>query len=692
MINTSDQYKTTVKQSGRRWRAKADFTLADGTVLHLVTEDFMPGGVSVVDGVSGQDAFEVGRAASVACNLKLSNSDGRFNAYNFYGATFAPWVGLVLPDDSIEWIPKGIFTVNAPAARGATVGISSYDNMMRFDQKYNSTLPYPATLSQILNDACTRCGVTLETQEFTNDSYVVAKRPTDDSITYRDIVSYVAQLAGCWARCNYLGALVLGWYDMDALVEESGYDGGDFSDWADDDEDVADGGDFEDWGYDDVADGGLFVYPDEIPAQISFLRSCSVSTDPVHITGIQVTPKDTSQQAYMAGYDGYVISIDSNPLAQDGIDQLAANLAARFMHFSFFPMQVSALNDPAYEAGDVAWLTDPKGRQYRTLISNLTYTIGGSESFSADAESPSEKQGSSYSAAAKALKTAKQEAARQITAYDVAVQQMTSTLAMSMGMFQTVEVLDDGSRITYQHDKPTLAESTTIWKHTANAFAVSDDGGQTWHGMTADGNALVKVLTAVGINAEWIRTGLLSSQDGGTQLNLDDGAFSFGRGGLSYSSADGLKANQSDGTYTQITGAGVKATHEDGSYTTLDGRGLRHHDAGGDAEYHYLIYQREVQFYDVPIGTDGWTEVSIQLPDSFKGKSFTISLSLASATARYWVPSGIGTIANIGLVWSDVDYQNATFKARGFLEALSSGDGNVHTISDELDCTVTVIA
>ena len=59
-------------------------------------------------------------------------------------------------------------------------------------------------------------------------------------------------------------------------------------------------------------------------------------------------------------------------------------------------------------------------------------------------------------------------------------------------MYKTEEILDDGSSVFYMHNKPTIGESQTIWKMTADAFAVSTDGGKTWNaGMDSSGNAVV---------------------------------------------------------------------------------------------------------------------------------------------------------------------------------------------------------
>jgi hypothetical protein len=70
-------------------------------------------------------------------------------------------------------------------------------------------------------------------------------------------------------------------------------------------------------------------------------------------------------------------------------------------------------------------------------------------------------------------------------------------MAESCGLYQTVETTDNGGKIYYFHDKPTLADSTKIWKRTANGFAASNDGGQTWNsGHTVDGNVIAQMLIA----------------------------------------------------------------------------------------------------------------------------------------------------------------------------------------------------
>ena len=80
-----------------------------------------------------------------------------------------------------------------------------------------------------------------------------------------------------------------------------------------------------------------------------------------------------------------------------------------------------------------------------------------------------------------------------------------------MGFFKTEEIKEDKSVIFYLHNKERLEDSNIIWKMVGDAFAVSTDGGKTWNaGLDSNGNAVVNVLSAVGINCDWIHSGTLT--------------------------------------------------------------------------------------------------------------------------------------------------------------------------------------
>ena len=101
---------------------------------------------------------------------------------------------------------------------------------------------------------------------------------------------------------------------------------------------------------------------------------------------------------------------------------------------------------------------------------------------------------------------------------------MNELAANTLGFFYTEEVQEDGSVITYRHDKPTLADSKVIYKTGVDGFFLSVDGGQTWKaGFDSNGDAVLNILYAIGIQSEWINTRGFTAKDnnGNTTLRID---------------------------------------------------------------------------------------------------------------------------------------------------------------------------
>lgn len=98
-------------------------------------------------------------------------------------------------------------------------------------------------------------------------------------------------------------------------------------------------------------------------------------------------------------------------------------------------------------------------------------------------------------------------------------------IARSFGVFKTEQVSENGSTVYYLHDKMTIEESTNIWRMSAGVFSVSSDGGQTWSaGIDADGNAVLNMLSVIGLDAKWLNVGNLTdiSDDlGGWTIDAD---------------------------------------------------------------------------------------------------------------------------------------------------------------------------
>ena len=112
------------------------------------------------------------------------------------------------------------------------------------------------------------------------------------------------------------------------------------------------------------------------------------------------------------------------------------------------------------------------------------------------------------------LDQVKENIGEYIDPYDEKYQQMQQLAANTLGFYYSEEKDANGATISYRHDKPTLAESTIIYKNGIDGFFLSTDGGQTWKaGFDSNGDAVLNILYAIGIQAKWINTRGLKAVD-----------------------------------------------------------------------------------------------------------------------------------------------------------------------------------
>lgn len=96
---------------------------------------------------------------------------------------------------------------------------------------------------------------------------------------------------------------------------------------------------------------------------------------------------------------------------------------------------------------------------------------------------------------------------KSLDVYDVKLAQMNELAANTLGFYYTEEKAADGSIIAYRHDKAELSESKIIYKNGIDGFFLSVDGGQTWKaGFDSNGDAVLNILYAIGIQSKWINT------------------------------------------------------------------------------------------------------------------------------------------------------------------------------------------
>lgn len=506
MRDISDRFKNEQNNDNRNYLKYADITLTDGTVINLTNADFWSNGMKFEDSVSDDNTFNIGSANINTLNLSINNFDGKYTDYDFTDATVICYVGIELePEDTsalldttgdkildttgseiivhknalIEKIRICTMTViDTPYQNTTIIELECEDNMRKFDRDYSaSKLKYPATRKQIIQDACKVCGVTLDTLNFYQDSYQIPARPDDEALTFRQVIAWTCQIGCQYARCDKYGRLTIKWYDTE------------------------------------ITDANRVA--------INSTNGFTPNLDDVVITGVQVTEylestsTDEEASSYLYGEEGYVLKISENKLIPQGTGEVVANIIGeKCVGMSFRPFETECLTDIVLEAGDAVLITDRKGNKYKSFLTNVVLQPGSFEQISCNAESAARNSSKTYSLVTQAAVDARKSVWRERTTREQALQEFKDRLDNSTGVYTTVQTQQDGSQIFYLHDKPTLAESQAVWKMTAEAWGVSTDGGQTWNGgMTVDGDTIVRILNAVGVNADWINAGSITVTD-----------------------------------------------------------------------------------------------------------------------------------------------------------------------------------
>ena len=119
-------------------------------------------------------------------------------------------------DDTGKRWNVGIFTAEQPTKTSAhTYKVTTYDHVLKLEKDIaawlNSLTGWPYTLSQFAQMVCEACGVELRTTSFPNADFLV-NQFTATSITGRQIMEWVGQLAARFVRAHYSGSIELAWY------------------------------------------------------------------------------------------------------------------------------------------------------------------------------------------------------------------------------------------------------------------------------------------------------------------------------------------------------------------------------------------------------------------------------------------------------------------------------------------------
>jgi hypothetical protein len=543
LINVSDAFKQKLQDGTKVWQ-EVKITFPGGTVK-TVKDEIMGENCTFSD-CAESSSFPIGCVVCKSMTLELDNTSDQWKNYNFYMAKVHAYLkmqtsvaspaatdelldenyepildqsgGAILAtkaatEDRVETIDKGIYTITTPEQYGEILSFTALDDMYKTNATYISHLVLPQSIETLVRDACETLGIPSEVS-MAHGNLIVSEIP--ENMTFRQLFGWAAMLETANARLDSRGYLrFIRWdfsntqEDYNAVVDADGnvtFKGGAS---IDSESFISPTGN---WTID--SDGFLTLI--ESAADTSeklkdFFTSPTVSSDDIVITGIKL--KNRENEA-MYGSTGYVLELENDLVADSDLDTVAAQIGDSIIGAKFRNMSGELAYNPLIEFGDMAYTYDRRWNRYITPLTDVSCSVNGKTTVKTQADDPIRGQSKFQSESTKAIVEARRLVKKEKTAREKAVEKLEETLKNSSGLYETSVAQEDGSTITYLHDKPTLAESKNVIKFTAEAIGVSNDGGKTYpYGFFLTGDLIAKILYAHGINADYIDTGALTVRD-----------------------------------------------------------------------------------------------------------------------------------------------------------------------------------
>ncbi len=462
-------------------RQVADIQMYGTTETITLTEkDIRQGGLTIERYSLSGSRIEIGSAVAAELALTLDNNDGKFDDTVFEGAELFVRIGIKKwearrwENATVHYIPMGYFTVDNTPRKLSSISLSALDRMVLFDKECKpGSINFPITIDRLLVNICTKCGVTLATNSttLTNSQYIVKNYPDSDTLTYRQILMWIAEITGTCAYIDWNGQLRLEWYGDESSATLS---------------------------------------PD-------MRYSSDLNDKTITITGVKIKVSD--EEVYLQGTEDYAFNIESNGLLQENVAAVATSLYEKLGGFSYTPYSCIAKPLVHLYPLDRVKFIDKKGNEVSSIVTNATFTINSNLALAGQGETettngyakanPLTKQESAI------INAVKKDLGKELASKEQILIGLNESIINSLGLYFSEEVLEDGSTVYYYHDQTTKEQSSIVYTFRAGGFAWTDkwNGDETvWqNGIDREGNAVLNILSAFQITADHIQAGSITA-------------------------------------------------------------------------------------------------------------------------------------------------------------------------------------
>lgn len=482
------------------------------------------GGLSINRYCSTGNKAMVGACVASELSLTLENHDGFYNLTNFMGRELFVEIGVADENEVVQYIPMGYFGIDQSPRKQSRITISALDRMLWFEIEPDpEALTFPCTITDLLADICSECGVTRKiTGALTNGTYVVDEYP-QIARTYRDILSWICEVTGTNAYFDYDGELVLDWYTTTPSATLT------------------------------VANRIL----------------SDTSEESIVITGVEI---QTETETYISGLKDYALTISQNPLLKEGVQAVADALNLVVNRFTYKAFSATVLSMPHLYPMDGATFIDKDGNSFFVAITDWTFKLNGNTELRGRGESS--KQASYVNPYGKTGQgIAVDEAIELMRANIIRTAEVLNERVDSVQQTLHGEVTALSSQFgTYREetDNRIEANATAITQNYTSVQSMisetNDNLADTNTELASQGATVADTFDWRQVTEAYIKTGLLY-YEGGVEV------YGIAIGQLTYEEVNGNRVIKREGFYATYTGSDIvfyKGTTEVARYADFE--------------------------------------------------------------------------------------------------------------------------
>ena len=205
---TSDLYKEAIDKSSRVTFVDGELITTKGTKVNITNETIDAGSLYITNQCVSSDAFAYGSVFTAEAGITLKTEIDR---YSLYDSEIKLFFNILLSNNEYERIPLGKFYVNEPNRVGKNITLKAYDGMIKLEKAIDESTT--GTAYELLLYIGDKCSVEIaQTEEeilALPNSDILLSVGEDRIDTYRDLVSYIAQVTCTFAIFDREGKLKL---------------------------------------------------------------------------------------------------------------------------------------------------------------------------------------------------------------------------------------------------------------------------------------------------------------------------------------------------------------------------------------------------------------------------------------------------------------------------------------------------